>query len=150
MSVTNSSPSTLAPLLDITTAEESTHPSKSVLGFSKDLISKLNKSHQALQTYTSQQKELIDSAYNRQAHLAESEQDTINSQLNELKQVLIRQGVWDGGKSKTQEEKENEDHETKTLKTQVIKTEQRQQELEKQLANLHLENSSLKKDMRGA
>ena len=122
----------------------------SILGFSNDLISKLQKSRNSFQTYITQQKELVNGAYTRQSHLAASEQEETNAQIQQLKTVLIRQGVVvRDEESKEDQEQMEEGGEMKTLRHEKNKMEQRQHSLEKQLANLHVENASLKKDMRG-
>merc|ERR1719276_329006 len=63
--------------------------------------------------------------------------------------MLLHQGVVVGEEEEEGETKQGDwEEEPTTLRHEKKKMEQRQYALEKQLANLHLENQSLKKEMR--
>ena len=83
--------------------------------------------------------------------MASAEEEQVKAQFQRLKQMLLHQGVVVGEEEEEGETKQGDwEEEPTTLRHEKKKMEQRQYALEKLLANLHLENQSLKKEMRGA
>ncbi len=117
-------------------------------GFTNDAMEQLKSSRQLLTTYKERQMKCIDDAMDQTYQAFKSEQNKIQSAMNELRSIQRQRGVDD----------ENEDGsgsssgDSSSTENQVEKREklhQRRTEVERNLANLHLKQKQVQKKVMG-
>ena len=113
--------------------------SRSVLGFTKNALQKINQERDLLDQYVQHQKAKIDALHESNATAYNQENDRIKSSMDTLK--MIQRKIGDDN------EKKNGNGDGIVQQKQSLA--QKQIEVESQLANLHLEQKEVKKNLNG-
>ena len=117
--------------------------SRSVLGFTKNALQKLNQERSLLDQYVQHQKAKIDALHESNATAYNQENDRIKSSMDTLKMIQRKIGDVDGDDN----EKKNDNGDGIVQQKQSLA--QKQIEVESQLANLHLEQKEVKMNLNG-
>ncbi len=133
--------------------------SKSVLGFSHNLLRKIDESRTLLDTYLKQQRDAIDEVVRRQMEAREREEEEINDKVNELKDLKDKLGLLeDDATSDTNKDDDGDGvsvnskrqhKEAKGLNHQDAILKEKLQQMEKEMINCRLELEKAERNVKG-